>query len=182
MTTGDPFEELDEELRHRMAGEFRRTAEEDEYAARKAALRSRSLADVAFELLGRGDVVAAVVGSWHRYQGTMSHAKGSLASLTTGIGDSVHLNLEGPVSLEVVERSAAGGRSREPMAAESFMAKLREIELSEHPVDIVLHSVEESIAGRIEAVTKDHVMLVTTDSRTWFVPIREIAAVVERET
>jgi hypothetical protein len=179
MTSGDPFEELDRELRERMSGEFRRSAEEDEQAARKAVLRARSLADVAFELLGRGDTVAAVVGSRHRFQGTFVHAKGSLATLQTGIGDSVHVNLEGPVTLEVVERSTAGGRSRDPVGAESFMAKLREIELQGHAVDIVLHSVEESIAGRIEAVTKDHVMLITPAATTWFVPIREIAAVVQ---
>ncbi len=172
-TPPDPFEELDRELREAVAGEFRRTAEGDEYAARKSALRSRNLPQVAYELLSRGDTVRVVIGA-ASLRGVISHARGTLATLTGPDGTNTHLNLAGPVILEVVERSQAGGRTREQFGPESFLARLRELEINEASVEVLTAS-EHRPSGRIEAVGPDHLMLVGETDQ--FVPLPWIGAV-----
>ena len=170
----DPIDELGRELREKVAGEFRRTAEEDEHAVRKTALRKRDLAQVAYELLSRGDVVRAIVGAF-ALRGVITHARGSLATLTPGEGPELHVNLAGPVVLEVVERSSTGGRSRQPFGPESFIARLREIELTESEVTVYLGVTAETPTGRIEAVAADHIMLI--GDSTHFIAVDSIGAV-----
>lgn len=172
-TPSDPFEELDRELREAVSGEFRRTAEEDEYAARKAALRSRDLPQVAYELLSRGDAVRVIAGATS-VRGVISHAHGTLATLTGADGAETHVNLAGPVVLEVVARSQSGGRTREPYGPESFLARLREIELNQAEIEVITAG-EHRPAGRIEAVGTDHLMLAGEVPQ--FVPLAWIAAV-----
>ncbi|NND01418.1 MAG: hypothetical protein HKN91_01395 [Acidimicrobiia bacterium] len=172
-TPSDPFEELDRELREAVAGEFRRTAEEDEYAARKSALRGRSLPQVAYEMLSRGDTVRVLIGATSM-RGVISHARGTLATLTGGDGSEMHVNLAGPIVLEVVERSQSGGRARENYGPESFLARLRELELGESQIE-VLTGTDHRPAGRIEAVGADHIMLVGETDQ--FVPLVWIGAV-----
>ena len=170
----DPIDELGRELREKVAGEFRRTAEEDEHAVRKSALRKRDLAQVAYELLSRGDVVRAKVGEF-ALRGVVTHARGSLATVTPDDGPELHVNLAGPVLLEVVERSNTGGRSRQPFGPESFIARLRELELTETPLAIYLGFTSVTPVGRIEAVAADHIMLV--GDSTHFVAVAAIAGV-----
>jgi hypothetical protein len=174
MTGNDPFEELGRELREKVGGEFRRSAEEDEFAARKAALRQRDLAQVAYELLARGDSVRVTIGST-QLRGVITHSRGNLATLTTGDSLEMHLNLSGPLLLEVVERSTAGGSSREQYGPETFVARLRELELNQAPVAIYLGFTDFQPAGVIEAVAKDHIMLV--GETTNFIPLAHIGGV-----
>jgi hypothetical protein len=170
----DPLARLDQELREKVGGEFRRTAEEDEFTARKAALRRRTLAQVAYELLSRGDNVRATIGA-ESFRGTITHARGTLATLTPATGAEVHLNLAGPLSLDVVERSATGGRTREPYGPETFVARLRELELSEVPIEAIVGFSDGRPSGVIEAVGEDHLML--RGETTHFVPLAWIGAV-----
>ncbi len=174
MTGNDPIEELGRELREKVAGEFRRTAEEDEHAARKAALRKRDLAQVAYELLARGDTVRVTIGST-QMRGVVTHARGNLATLTTGDAVEMHLNLDGPLLLDVVERSTAGGSSREQFGPGTFIARMRELELNRAPVEIYLGFTDTRPIGVIDAVAKDHLML--TGETTGFVPLRHVGAV-----
>ena len=95
----DPLEALDQELRERVGGEFRRTAEEDEFAARKAALRGRDLAQVAYELLSRGDTIRVTIGSTS-IRGVLTHARATLATLSPSEGPELHLNLAGPLTID----------------------------------------------------------------------------------
>jgi ribosome maturation factor RimP len=175
----DDFEELSRELRTAVGGDFRRTAEEDEQAARKAQLRSRTLEQVAFELLSRGDTVVLAAGD-RRFQGVIVHAHGDLVTLETTQGEQVHAHLDGPVLLKVIERAAAGGRARDRYGAESFLARLRELELDEIPVELVAPGTREVVAGELAAVTKDHVMVTGDHGETWFIPLDQIATVKAR--
>lgn len=170
----DPLAELDQELRERVGGEFRRTAEEDEYTARKAALRHRTLAQVAYELLSRGDTVRVSIATTS-FRGVITHARGSLATLTVAEGSEVHLNLGGPLTLDVVERSATGGRTREQFGPETFVARLRELELAEAPIEAVVGFGDVRPAGVIEAVSEDHLMLI--GETTSYVPLAWVGAV-----
>ena len=175
----DDFDELSRELRTAVGGEFRRTAEEDEHAARKAQLRSRSLEQVAFELLSRGDTVVLAAGD-RRFQGVIVHSRGDLVTLETAQGEHVHAHLDGPVLLKVIERAATGGRGRDRYGAESFLARLREIELDEVPVELVAPGTGEVVAGALAAVTKDHVMINGDHGEAWFIPLDQIAAIKAR--
>ncbi len=170
----DPLAELDRELRERLAGEFRRSAEEDEFAARKSALHKRDLAVVVYELLSRGDTVRVTIGTT-ALRGEITHARGTLATLTTADGAEVHLNLAGPLLVDVVERAAHGGRVREQYGPESFLARLRELELAAAPVEVLVGFATTMPAGRIEAVASDHIMLVGTTEQ--FVPLQWVSAV-----
>lgn len=173
-TPTDPFEELDRELREKVAGDFRRTAEEDEFTARKAALRKRDLPLVAYELLSRGDTVRAMIGT-SSLRGVITHARGTLATMTAADGTAVHLNLDGPIVIDVVEKSATGGKARDQFGPESFVARLRELELNEVEVEVVVGFGSENPVGTIEAVGVDHVMLGVENPT--FVPLTWIAAV-----
>jgi len=170
----DPLEALDRELRARVGGEFRRSAEEDEFVARKAALRSRDLAQVAYELLSRGDKIRVTVGG-SSVLGVLTHARTTLATLSPADGPAVHLNLAGPLTIDVVERSSGGGRAREQYGPETFVARLRELELAGAPVELLLGFGRNNPRGAIEAVSADHVMLV--GELTHFVPLAWIGGV-----
>jgi len=171
MTGNDPIEELGRELREKVGGEFRRTAEEDEFTARQATLRKRDLAQVAYELLARGDSVRVTIGN-ALLRGTITHARGNLATLTTGDGLEMHLHLAGPLLLEVVERSTAGGSSREQFGPETFIARMRELELNQAPVEVYLGFTDARPIGVIEAVAKDHLLL--AGDTTSFIPLNHI--------
>ncbi len=170
----DPLEALDQELRERVGGEFRRTAEEDEFAARKAALRGRDLAQVAYELLSRGDTIRVTIGSTS-IRGVLTHARATLATLSPTDGPELHLNLAGPLTIDVVERASGGGRAREQFGPETFVARLRELELAEVPVELLLGFTDDRPHGVIEAVSTDHVML--AGDLTHFTPLAWIGAV-----
>lgn len=173
-TPTDPFEELERELREKVAGEFRRTAEEDEFVAMKSVLRARDLTQVAYELLSRGDTVRIVTGDT-TIRGVITHARGSLATLTTGEGTEAHVNLAGPIVIEVLERATAGGKSRDHLGPDSFIARLRELELNSAPVEVVLANSSHRPTGTISAVGVDHILI--KDATDQFVPLAWIAAV-----
>ena len=173
-TPTDPFEELDRELREKVGGEFRRTAEEDEFAAMKSAMRARDLSQVAYELLSRGDSVRIMIGT-AAIGGTITHARGSLATVTTGEGVEAHINLAGPIVIDVIERSATGGMSREPYGPESFIARLRELELNEAPVEVLMANSDHRPSGKITAVGVDHLLI--SGASEQFVPLAWVAAV-----
>lgn len=175
----NPLDELRSELRSSVGDEFRRAAEDDEQAARQIRLRNRSLADVAHELLSRGDTVQLNFGS-ERYVGTVTHAAGTLATMETQDGDEIHVNLEGPVAIRVTRRSASGGRSADPIGPESFLARLRQLEVDEATVILAIPTMGESIAAKIEAVATDHVMVQDLSTQIWYVPFHQIAAVMRR--
>lgn len=182
MTGHDDYDEMDrlgDELRQQVGGEFRRTAEEDEFVAAKAQMRSRTLEHVAYELLSRGDTIAVTMGP-DRILGVVVHAKGDVLCVQTMQGDRVDVHLGGLVAIQVVERSRSAGRTRDTFGADSFVARLRELELDEAPVVLNAPATGEPVEGLIEAVTSDHVMLSDPAAGHWYIPLASIAAVTVR--
>jgi hypothetical protein len=175
----DGFDDLGRELRESVGGEFRRQAEEDEYAARKGVLRKRTLDQVAYELLARGDTVAVLAGD-RRFLGVVAHANRDLLTLVTPQGDQVHVNLGGPIVLQVAERAPAGGKGRDRFGPESFLARMRELELSELTVEVVAPPAGDPISGRIEAAATDHLMVIGDANLPSFVPLPWVAAIIPR--
>jgi hypothetical protein len=182
MDRPDPLDDLDDlarELRTSVGGEFRRWAEEDEYAARKTQLRSRTLEHIAHELLSRGDAVAVTLGSTVLH-GTVVHAKGDLMALETRRGDRIDLRLGGPLTIRVVARSSDGGRGRDVAEPGSFVARLRELELDEVPVMLTPAPGSDTVTGVIEAVAEDHLMVTGDDGETTYIAMSNVVAVTRR--
>lgn len=175
-----PLDDLRRELRDRVGPDFQSAAEDDEGAARHIRLARRTLADVAFELLGRGDTVQLNVGN-ERFVGVVAYARGTLATLETSAGDECHVNLEGPVTLRVTKRSEGGGRSQPEFGPDSFEARLRELQHGEGRVVMSMPVIGESIACRITAVAADHVMVTDLTGQEWFVPQGQIGTVTRRK-
>lgn len=175
----DPLEELGQELRTQVAGEFRRAAEEEEFDARLAALRARDLAAVMFELMSRGDTVAVHVGG-HVHIGVVTHARGTLATLDTKAASRIHLNLQGAFSITVIERAAKGGKSFDKYGAESFIARLRQFELDATPVEMHVAGRGHVLAGTVDIVAKDHIIVAAASGESTIVPIEHVLAIVEQ--
>jgi hypothetical protein len=173
----DQIESVAQELRESVSGEFRRIAEEDEHAAYKARLRRRTLGHVASELLARGDLVACVSGD-ASFAGEVVHAGTDFATLHTAAGEYVEVNLAAAVAIRVDQRSTAGGRSRDPYGPETFLARLRELELEETGVEVLMPGGRQRIRGRIEAAATDHILVVDDAGGEWFVPRAAITFVV----
>lgn len=175
----DPLEELGQELRTQVSGEFRRAAEEEEFDARLAALRARDLAQVMFELMSRGDTVAVHVAG-HVHTGIVSHARGTLATVDTKAGSRIHVNLQGAFSITVVERATTGGKSFDKYGAESFVARLRQCELEANVVELHVSGRDHVLSGTVDIVAKDHLMVVATSGETTVVPLQHVLALVEQ--
>lgn len=143
------------ELRQGVGAELRADAEETERLVALAARRRRTLGDVAAALLARGDRIEVDVPG-RRFTGTVVHAGADLLRLRAA-GGPVDVNLRGPVSLQVVERAAAGGSDRSD-GAPSFRSRLSELELEGATVE--LGDGRDGLVGRIDVVAVDHVVLV----------------------
>lgn len=174
----DPLEALGQELRTQVAGEFRRAAEEEEFDARLVAMRNRTIPQVMFELMSRGDVVAVHV-SGQVHSGVIAHARGTLATMETRAGYRLHLNVAAPFSITVAQKAIDGGKSFDKYGAESFIARLRQCELESTAIEILVSSRPHAVVGRLDIVAKDHVIVVGTVGET-ILPLVDILAVVER--
>lgn len=157
----DPFERLrsDPDLARaasEVRAELRAEAEEYEALAARDLVRSRTLRDVALLACHRGDTVE-VVTAGGRVVGTVVYAAGDLACLETAT-EAVDVWLRAPVGLRVVERARAGGRGS-GRGAESFRARLSEHEAARVPLTLSTRLPGGEIAGVVEAVAVDHLVL-----------------------
>ena len=169
------FDEVGRELRERMSGEFRLAAEEDEYWAMKQARRSGTLAEIAYDAMSRGDLVEIRIGEMV-YRGHVRHARNDLLVLQgTGYLD---VNLAGPVLLRVVEKAASAGVGMSPRGAESFTARLAELEQSKELCRFVCVSTEVAVEGRVSIRARDHLIVEDSDGGEWVLPLPWIVAVV----
>lgn len=168
----DPeLRELGRELRQRVGGEFRGEAEESERAAAVAAARARSLADLAGTLRSRGDLVAVGTGR-KLFMGNIVYAGADFLTLRTP-GRLVHCSLERPITLRVVSRGLSGGigPGRGPG---TFRARLLELELGAHEVDLGSLVLGDVQRGRIGVVGRDHVVFRGVDGEEWYVSLTAI--------
>jgi hypothetical protein len=148
-------------VERRMRAELRAEAEEYERLAALDLLRGRTLADVARELVGRGDVVAVTVGA-RTFVGPVVHAAADLACVRAAAED-VDVNLPATAAIRIVERSRSGGwRGAGP---DSFKARLFEHERGGAPVEVGWAA--ERLVGVVRAVAVDHAVVDDADGRRW---------------
>jgi hypothetical protein len=164
------FDDLASELRQQVGGEFRLEAEAVEDDARRHALRRRTLQDVAFELMNRGDEVGAT-GAGVSLTGTITHVAGDLAIIQTP-HSLANVNLAGLVSLRVLRRNQEGGQGR-ANGSPSYRSRMLELELSGEFIEI-FSSVSDSVTGTISAVGADHIVVVDRNQTEWFIPLSTI--------
>lgn len=167
----DPsFREAAQELR----SASRLEAEEDERQAAQLTRRSRSLADIAFEAMSRGDRVAAGTGD-RTFTGQVVYSSGDLMTLEVGRA-TVDFNLQGPVRLQIVEPARSGGGPRSDGPG-SFRGRL--LELEGHPGDIEVGSplLPDGLRGKIQVAAQDHLVFRDAAGTEWFVPLNWIAYV-----
>jgi hypothetical protein len=170
LNVNDWNDEILDHLEH----ETRSEAEEAERDSAALAARVRQLADVAFDAMTNGDMLT-VSTLGQSVTGRVQHARGNLVSLETA-GDSIDINLSGPVSLSITQPASWHGHGRTRGAA-TFRARLAEYELTGEPVQIVAPLAGVALAGTIAAVAKDHIMIETLDEQRAFIPLTKIAFV-----
>ncbi|MDP8977479.1 MAG: hypothetical protein M3N17_02665 [Actinomycetota bacterium] len=158
-------------VERRMRAELRAEAEEYERLAALDLLRGRTLADVARELVGRGDIVAVTAGG-RTFVGPVVHAAGDLACVRAA-GEDVDVNLPATAAVRVVERRRSGGS---PGAGpDSFKARLFEHERAGVPAEVGWAG--ERLLGVVRAVAVDHVVMDDDDGQRWHLAIARIAYV-----
>jgi hypothetical protein len=150
--------------------EVRAEAQAYEALAAQDHLRRRRLADVALELLHRGDrVTVHLPGA--AFSGEVVDAAANLCTLATAAGR-VDLRLDAVLEIVVTAPSRSGGRSR-AAGTSTFLARLREHEASGALVEV--GAAERLLEGRIAAVAEDHLVLDGTSGLRRYVALPAIA-------
>lgn len=163
--------ERDPELEQAEA-DFLSTARlEEEQAEREAAqlgMRTRELADVARELMSRGDLVSVRVGE-RVFTGRVIYAAGDLMTVQTA-DPTVDFNLAAPLLISVTERARSGGMPAGEGPG-SFRGRLMEWERTPEPLELgLVDPARGALKGQIRVAAKDHIAFVDTTGREWFVP------------
>ena len=173
----DQLDDLGRELRERVEAEMRLEAEMLEHDSALVEQRRRTTADLALELVSRGDTVTAIAGE-KALRGRLVYARGTIASIDTGSGPA-DSHLAAGVVLRIDERHLAGGVSPRS-GSDSLRARLLEYEMDGRPIEIWIpaHGIE--VAGAIGAVGRDHLVLIDPDGSEWVAQLNDIAWVKPR--
>jgi hypothetical protein len=148
----------------------RADSEDLEELTQTARLRSQRLSDALAETMAAGSAASVFCGKTE-VTGMFSMVVNDLAVLDTGPTEaSVHLR--GPIAISIAERTQGGTGGSQ--AVRSFVARLREFELTSEPVDIV--GSFGVVSGSIEVVADGYVR-VRDDAKTWLLLLTEIGIV-----
>lgn len=172
MDGGDPLDELGRELRERVGHEMRQEAEMVEQFAAAVEDRRRTMADLATELLSRGDIVTVIAGE-RSLRGRLNYARGHIASLETAAGG-VDVHLTAGVALRIDERSTSGG-SGSRAGSDTLRARLLEHEMAGSDIEVWAPDHGIGVSGSIAAVGKDHVIVRERTDTEWVLQLAQIA-------
>jgi hypothetical protein len=175
----EALDDLGRELRERVGGELRQEAELIEQDATTVQLRRRRIADLAIELVSRGDIVTIIAGD-RSLRGRLTYARGEIASVDAAAGR-FDIHLPAGVALRVDERSTDGGVAARK-GSDTLRARLLELELSGTAIELWIPGHGVDVIGSIEAVGKDHVVVRDQDGAEWVLLFFDIAwiRVIER--
>lgn len=154
-----------------MDAEVRAEQAEYEAMALQAQWRSRSLADVARELMIRGDQIEVVTATRH-LSGTMHNVGTDFCVMATPAGP-VDVSLTTLTTLRVVRRVRAGGRPP-GSGANTLRARMTEHQTSKTRLTVLLTD-GDVVAGMVDAAASDHLLLRTATGHL-FVPWPVVAA------
>ena len=167
----EEFDELAQELRRRVAAEFRTEAEEVERLVHLQRRRNFHLRDIANAAMhqGRGVTVRSLGGEWSGEVlavGTDYLSVGTATQLLDASLDSIAIGLT---------PARQGGRTAKP-ASDTFRARLTEFEMSGSLVTLLSRIPVIEVTGIIEVVATDHIE-VRCPERT-FLPIDGVFAAI----
>jgi len=163
------------ELETKLRAEVRGEESALEADALEGYLASRTLRDLALEVMNQGDELHVEIPS-QKWRGVVDHVGDDFFRLIATNRDVVAVRLGGGVALRRLELAPAGGRSRS-LGPKKFVALLRQLMMEERLVE--LHgSWGTSTPGVIKAVAPDHVLVLSGESEA-FLPLDHIDAVVE---
>ncbi len=174
MPDGDyGFESAPDELAdvaRRGAREWERDMAAWESDAERLRLRGRTLPNVLWEAMQRGDDVT-VRTAGHAFTGRLEAARNDLAVL---VRDDLRIALSttmiDALAMTTGGRGVAGDRTYG-----SFRAYLGMLEVEGPEVRLIGRDVD--VRGRVEAVAKDHVLVVRGDGTRWAIALESLAAV-----
>ncbi len=149
-------------------------AERDAELLRK---RRRSLSDVCFEWMSRGDLVTIAVGG-HQFEGRLTVTVNDLVVVRTR-------TLEVAINTALVgfarsdKRGAFEGTTGD-RSVSSFRAQLGRFEIDVMPVRLISARGSFDLVGVIEASTDDHITVRDTSNLEWVLPRTEIACAISQ--
>jgi hypothetical protein len=125
--------------------------------------------------MSRGDLIEIWIGK-NVFRGHVRHARNDLLVLQGPAY--LDVNLAAPLVMRVVERSAIGGVAVWPNGAQSFAARLAELEQSEEICEFLAVPSEAQVAGKVSIRARDHVIVEDAGGREWILPLAGLAAAV----
>jgi hypothetical protein len=153
-------------------GEEAIAAEQDTELLRK---RRRTLEQLCFEWMSRGDLVTIVVAG-HSFEGKLTATVNDLAVMNTKTIDvAINTTLIGLIRSD--KRAGFEGTTGD-RAVSSFRAQLGRYEVDATPVRLIGDSFD--IIGVIEASTDDHVLIRDSQSVEWALPRTQIACAISQ--
>lgn len=156
-----------EPIRSQISQERRADSEELEELTHVAHLRAQTLTEALSDSMAAGSVVTVFCAD-RKMSGILTAVVNDLAVLDASeMEASIHLR--GPVSVALEEQ--AGGGTAGSGAVRSFVARLKEFELSKEQVELV--GSFGVVGGRIDVVADGHVR-VSADTKTWLLPLTQI--------
>jgi len=109
------------------------------------------------------------------FSGSIVHVASNLVSLTTASGVEVNIQV-GSTTVIRFDRNPGRRNLVATGGPQTFIARMRQIELDQYRVRVIAVAGPQ-IVGVLAAVSKDHIMIGTSDD-TWVVSYPSIAAVV----
>lgn len=169
--------DLDRVARHGRS-EIREEAEVAERDVEMLRRRRRSLIDVCFEWMSRGDLVTIAVAGW-RFEGRLAAAVNDLVVVTTK-------TLEVAVNAALVDfarsdRHAAFEGTTGARTVSSFRAQLGHYEIEETPVRLIGLDNGFDLTARIDASTDDHIVARDRQGLEWILPRTRVACAIETD-
>ena len=148
------------------------SAEQDAELLRK---RRRSLSDVFFEWMSRGDLVTISVGS-AQFEGKLTATLNDLVVMTTKtFAVAINTTL---ISFARSDRNEAFAGTTGDRTVSSFRAQLGRYEIDATPVRLIGSDGSFDLVGVIEASTDDHLMMRDGQGMEWVLPRSEVACAV----
>ena len=166
-----PFDDLADVAR-RGAREWEREMAVGEADAEQLRMRGRSLTDVLWEAMQRGDIVTLILGE-RELTGRLLGARNDLAVVALSDGVAA-VNLS---SVDAARLGRGGEGTSGDRTYGSFRAYLGMLEVEGRPVVVLGRGVE--VRGTVVAVAPDHLLVRATSDVNWALPLRAVAAVLD---
>lgn len=171
----DALTNLARSLRQGVGQEWRAELEATEFETHQHRLRGRTLGRVVRMLLHRGDQLTIQTGTMQWTGEVAGCGKDYLTLYTEQFCVDARLDR---IVLVVTKRSSGGIEAKG--LAPTWLARLKELELTEEPVELYGPSLGHSRKGRIRVVSTDHIWLVEKTGLDSYLPTSEIAVAIRR--